>query len=161
MQTNLIDPKWYDEPKNFDEAKAYISAMRKRLEEADKIIKKPDYEVIESLTKIDFHDPEKAKEEIEKIVSEIKSRPIAEKKPRKPALYVVPYRSGKPITRERRKITEDLTKKTELAKHATKGTVKVPPKTLHRTQFPPGLKDRGQNCQWLFRPDKLEIAEDT
>ncbi|VVB57038.1 Uncharacterised protein [uncultured archaeon] len=160
MQTKLTDDRFYVEPKNFDEAKVLIIAMRKRLEEADKIIKKPDYEVVELLGKIDFSEPIQAKEELDKIIAELKGRPISERKPRRMALYVVPYHHGKSKTYERRKLTEDLSRKAELEKYAKKGTRREA-SIVYRTQFPEGLKDKGQNCQWPFEPDKLEIVEDT
>src|SRR5271157_2009328 len=101
MQTNLIDPRWNVEPKSLDEAKATINAMMRTLEEVEKILKKPDYDIVESLSKVDFSDSQKAKQEIDTIVAEIKNRSITERKPKEPALYVVPYHKGKPKKGER------------------------------------------------------------
>lgn len=159
MQTILIDPRWNVEPKTLDEAKTIINAMMRKLEEAEKILKKPDYGVVESLSKIDFSNPEKAKHEVETIVAEVKSRPMADRPPRKRALYVLPYHKGKPKTRERRKLSEDLSKKKQFEKYALMRTKKVT-KTAYKTQFPAGLKDNDQNCEWLFEPERLEIVEE-
>ena len=158
MNTNLIDPNWSTDPKSLGEAKSIIDAMMRKLEEAEKILKKPDYEIVDSLSKVDLSNPIKAKEEIEKIVAEIKSRPIAKRTPKKTALYVVPYYNNKPKLRERRKLSSDLTKKDQFKKYAEFGIKKMT-KTTYRTQFPAGLKDEGQNCEWLFEPEKLEIVE--
>jgi hypothetical protein len=160
MQTILIDPRWNVEPKTLDEAKVIINAMMRKLEEAEKILKKPDYKIVESLSKLDFSNPEKAKHDIETIVAEVKSRPMADRKPKKRALYVLPYHKGKPKTRERRRLTEDLSKKKQFEKYAAMGTKKVTKKPAYQTQFPAGMKDKDQNCEWLFEPERLEIIED-
>ena len=159
MQTNLIDPRWNINTSSIDEARIIMNAMMRKLEEAEKILKKPDYEVVASLSKIDFSDPTKAKQELEKIVSEIKGRPMAKRTPKKQALYVVPYQDGKPKLRERRKLSEDLSKKKQFERYAALLTKKTT-KTAYRTQFPAGLKDEDQNCEWLFEPERLEIVED-
>ena len=159
MQTTLIDPRWNMEPGTLEEAKSVIAAMLRRLQEAEKILKKPDYETADSLTKVDFSNPKKAQQQVEAVVAKIKSTPISERKTRPRSLYVVPYYHGKPKTYEMRRLSYDLTKKKQFEKYTELGTKKVT-KTAYRTQFPPGLKDiKGQNCEWPVEPERLEIIE--
>lgn len=159
MQTKLNDPRFYVEQTSLEAANKMIADMRHRLEEADKLLMKPDYGVVEELRKIDFSDGKKAKESVDIIIADIKSRPITEKKTRAKALYILPYHKGKPNYKGKRKLTDDLTKKKQFERYAAMGTDKFT-KTVYRTQFPAGLKDKDQNCEWPFKPERLEIVEE-
>ncbi|MFA4983176.1 MAG: hypothetical protein WC588_03085 [Candidatus Micrarchaeia archaeon] len=159
-QTTIIDPRWNMNPESLEEAKETIRAMMNKLEEAEKLINKSDYDTIEEISKLKNSAPETFKQDVEAIVEELKNRSRAERKPEKPFLCVVPYYKGKKRTGDGRRLTFDLTKKKDFEKHAAKGTEEFR-KKVFRTQFPPGLKDegRGENAEWPFKPEKLEIEE--
>lgn len=99
-QTTLIDPRWYEKPDTMEEAQTRIDAMLRRLEEADKLLKKPDYDLVKKLDVIKIEDP-KERKKLDEIIGEIKSRPIS-KKLKKPALWVVPHHHGRPNYREKK-----------------------------------------------------------
>ena len=159
-QTKIIDPRWNMNPETLEEAKETMKEMMNKLEEAEKLINKSDYDTIEEISKLRNSKPETFKQDVEAIVEELKNRSRAQRKPGKPSLYVVPYYKGKKRIGDGRRLTFDLSKKKEFEKYATKGTEEFR-KRVYRTQFPSGLKDegRGDNAEWPFEPEKLEIEE--
>ena len=123
------------------------------------LTQKPDYASVEQLNKtIEKTDSPEIKKELQDVVAVLKSTSITEDKSNKPALWIVPYYRGKQRRYQKRKLTEDLSKRKQLEQYAEKGTVKVS-KVTYRTQFPPGLVDKGKNREWPSKPEKLEVIE--
>lgn len=157
-QTKIIDDEWYGPVKSIEEAKGRVDKMLARMEELEKQLNKPDYELAKKLAEIKVaSDEDQGK--LDDIIAEIKSRPISAKKEKAMALWVMPYKSGKATRREARMITRDLKRKKELQKHCDKGTVEKSEKG-HVTQIPAHLIDEDKtNGKWRFKPTRLEVIE--
>lgn len=157
MQTKLVDERWYKEPKTFDESRELNKILLGRLEEAEKIINKPDYDLVKRMETIKVA-PE-SQTALEEIIADIKANPISVRGVRKPGLWVLPLKGGKPVHREARLLTHQLDRKSLLQKHCERGT-EPKSETTHRTHFPDSLIDEGRtNAAWRFKPTKIEIIE--
>ena len=157
MQTKLVDERWYDVPKTMDEAKGLINTLLGRLEEAEKMINKPDYELVKRIEAIKVAPESQAV--LDEILADIKAHPISDKGVRKSALWVLPHKNGNPVRSQAKLLTYQLNRKAQLQKHCDKGT-QPKSETTHRTCFPSDLIDDDRtNATWKFKPTKVEIIE--
>ncbi len=157
MQTKLVDERWYEAPKTMDEATERIGLLLGRLEEAQKIINKPDYELVKRMETLKVE--KESQKALDEIIADIKANPISVKGVRRPGLWALPHKRGKPVHREARLITHQLDRKSQLQKHCERGT-EPKSETTYRTCFPDGLIDEGRtNAAWKFKPTKIEIVE--